>query len=123
MECAIEKRSDVIIVKLTGRLDTNSADDFGRECSRLIAEGEKRLFFDFEGLDFVGSTGLRVILATAKEAQRNDGEVALYNLKEIVKEVFDISGFTSILSLYDSLEDALAGGKGKAGIRPQAPNT
>lgn len=108
MECVSEKQGDVTIVKVNGRLDMSTSGDLDRECSRLIDQGEVRLFFDFEGLQFISSAGLRVILTTAKKVKPSAGSVAFYNLNGIVQEVFKISGFATILPIYDSLEDALA---------------
>ena len=107
MECTSEKQGDVTVVKVSGRLDMSTSGDLDRACSQLIAEGETRLYFDFEGLQFISSAGLRVILSTAKKVKPSGGSVAFYNLNGIVQEVFKISGFATILPIYDSMEDAL----------------
>jgi anti-anti-sigma regulatory factor len=67
-------------------------------------EGEEnRLLFDLSDLEYLSSGGLRVILSAAKEIRRRDGKVALAALKQYVYEIFDVSGFTSMIPIKEAL--------------------
>jgi anti-anti-sigma factor len=58
-------------------------------------------------LDYISSAGLRVLLATAQKLQAEDGALRVCNLNETVQEVFDISGFSTILSVFKTETEAL----------------
>jgi anti-anti-sigma factor len=60
-------------------------------------------------MEFISSAGLRVLLATAQELQKAGGELRVCNLNEEVNEVFDISGFSTILMVFKDESEALQG--------------
>ena len=99
-------QNDVVIIELTGRMDAESANDAEIELTKLIDEGKRKILFDLAGLDYISSAGLRVLLAVTKKLGDLAGEVKIAGVKNYVKEVFDITGFTPIFDLYDSREDA-----------------
>jgi anti-anti-sigma factor len=72
-----------------------------------MAEGEKDFVIDLGELDYISSAGLRVILATAKRLKEKEGKILLASLQDMVKEVFEISGFSAIIPIYESVESAL----------------
>ena len=74
----------------------------------MIAGGEIRFIIDFEALDYISSAGLRSILVIAKKLKAQDGQILLCSLKDAVKEVFEISGFSSIIPIHESVEAAIA---------------
>ncbi len=63
---------------------------------------------NFEELKYNRSAGLSVLLATAKQLKGNSGELRICSLNEFVQEVFEISGFCTILSVFNSESDALS---------------
>ena len=63
---------------------------------------------DFGNLDYISSAGLRVILKATKELKRSEGLFVLCEMKDYVKEVFEISGFDSFLPIVRDMEAALA---------------
>ena len=71
-------------------------------------QGEKVVIVDFAGLDYISSAGLRSILSASKKLKGKEGSILLASLKDIVKEVFEISGFSTILPIYESVEIALS---------------
>jgi anti-anti-sigma factor len=72
-----------------------------------IDSGANRLVLDFSGLDYISSAGLRVLLMAAKRVQAEKGAMALFGMKEHVKDVFEISGFLPVLTVVDSAEAAI----------------
>lgn len=108
MEMQTQKEANATVVTITGRLDAVTAPEYEMRLNDLIA-GEKTGFVvDFEGLDYISSAGLRVLLATAKKLKVKGGQVRFANVKGTVKEVFDISGFGSIFQMDDSVAVSLA---------------
>jgi anti-anti-sigma factor len=108
MEFSSSKQDSSLVIKIVGRMDATSAPQFEEESAKLIDTGEKTLVVDMSGLEYISSAGLRSILATGKKLKGIGGALVFGNMQGMVKEVFDISGFTSIFPVYDTLEGALA---------------
>lgn len=101
------KDGDTVVVAITGRLDAVSSPDFDKEMNALMEQGENAFILDLEKLEYISSAGLRSILAVAKKLKGEKGGLCLASLQEMVREVFEISGFDSIIPIYDSLDSAL----------------
>ena len=109
MEINIKEVNDVKIVEFTGNLDTNTAPEAEGQINGLLDDGATRILVNFENLNYISSAGLRVLLATAKKMMVSGGTLKICSLNSTVQEVFDISGFSTILSLAANEADALAG--------------
>lgn len=107
MQIQAKKDQKVLIVAVEGRMDTVSAPEFQKKMEDLLDQGETGIVMDFGKLEYVSSAGLRSILVAAKKAKSLGGQVSCCSLQEMVRKVFDISGFTAMLPVFDSLEDAL----------------
>jgi anti-anti-sigma factor len=99
----------VTVVEIEGNLDTNTSVDAQQHINTLIDDGEVKLLFDFGRVDFVSSAGLRVLLATAKRLGGCGGSLRICGLNDEVNEVFEISGFSTILDVFPTRDDALTG--------------
>lgn len=108
MEISESKRGDVVIVRVQGRLDANSAATLEQRLVASIDGGTRRLVVDCEPLEYISSAGLRVLLVAAKRLRAADGEIGLAALKEPIKEVLDIAGFSSIFAIHGSVDAAVA---------------
>ncbi len=109
MEIAETKRDGVVILGLTGRLDASTAPSLEAKVSASIADGNQRFVIDCGQLDYISSAGLRALLVAAKRLNASGGKIVLASLKDQIKEVFDIAGFSSIFQVYRSAAEALAG--------------
>jgi anti-sigma B factor antagonist len=107
MEISTSESGDVQILSFQGNLDTNTAPDAESEINGLIDGGVQKLLVNFEKLDYISSAGLRILLATAKKLKASSGDLKICCLNQTVQEVFDISGFATILSVSSSEEEAL----------------
>ena len=93
-----EEEDGVTVVRLLGRLDTESSPEAETELlARLPANG--RWLMNLEELEFVSSAGLRVFLLLAREARKNGTRLALSSLRPSVRAVFRISGFDTLFSI------------------------
>lgn len=109
MEIFDRKHDDVLVVKVVGRLDSNTYEAFEQ---KMIEFGnEKKVIIDFSELDYISSAGLRIILMNAKKIKKNGGQLRLCNIKEFIKEIFDIAGFSRILNIDEDLEVSIAASK------------
>ncbi len=107
MQIQAKKDQNVLIVSVTGRMDTVSAPEFQKQMEDLLEQGETGIVMDFGKLEYVSSAGLRSILVAAKKAKSLGGQVSRCALQDMVRKVFDISGFTGMLPVFDSVEEAL----------------
>lgn len=82
---------------LTGRLDTTTAPQLEAELKKSIG-GKDSLAFDFNALEYISSAGLRVLLAAQKVMNRQ-GKMIIRNVNETIMEVFEITGFSDILTI------------------------
>ncbi|MGD8261784.1 MAG: STAS domain-containing protein, partial [Desulfobacterales bacterium] len=73
----------------------------------VLAGDTNKLLFDLGALEYLSSAGLRVLLTAAKEIKRRDGKIVLCALNEFVKEIFEVSGFQSLIPITDSVESGL----------------
>ena len=108
MKIEVRDSNDVKILEFEGNLDTNTSPDAEATINELIDNGSTKLLANFEELNFISSAGLRVLLATAKKLRGTGGDLRICALNPTVQEVFDISGFGSILSVYSSESEALS---------------
>ncbi len=108
MKMEVRDSKDVKILEFEGNLDTNTSPDAEATINELIESGSIMLLANFEKLNFISSAGLRVLLATAKRLRGTGGDLRICALNPTVQEVFDISGFGSILSVYHSESEALS---------------
>ena len=86
-----------LTLTLSGRLDTNSSPALEAELKQSVG-GVKELIFDFSGVEYISSVGLRVLLAAQKVMNRQ-GSMKLIGVNDDVMEVFEITGFSDILTI------------------------
>lgn len=108
MDITQEKQGNINIIKIKGRLDASTAGKLGETLGEYLVDEKVRILVDCESLDYISSAGLRVLLSSAKELKKKNGKICLSTLNPNVKQVFEISGFTSIFPIYESIKDALA---------------
>ncbi len=109
MEIAVTDAGEVKVIRIDGHLDTQTSPDAQAQLTQLIDQGATKLVVNFETLEYISSAGLGVLLAVAKQLKGNSGELRVCGLHEVVQEVFDISGFTTILTVTKTEPEALEG--------------
>ena len=107
MEIDHKVENGIINIAIKGRLDAATSPDAEKTIGQAIAGDENRLLFDFSGLEYLSSGGLRIILGAAKEIRRREGKIALCSLNSYVNEIFEVSGFSAMIPIKDSLEEGL----------------
>ncbi len=99
----------ITIAAFEGNLDTNTAPDAEERLGELLEKGVTKILVDFTTLDYISSAGLRVLLVTTKRLGGAGGSMRLCGLNETVDEVFEISGFSTIFSVFGTRDEALDG--------------
>jgi anti-sigma B factor antagonist len=109
MQIHARNENDVTVVTLQGEMDTLSSPGAETFLNGLRANGAKKILLNFKKLSFVSSAGLRVLLAAAKQLKVAGGGLRVCSLNPEVKEVFDITGFSTLLPVSEDEPTGLAG--------------
>lgn len=97
MKITKELNGTTLNIALEGRLDTTTAPDLEKELKGSL-DGVTELVLDFSKLDYISSAGLRVLLS-AHKTMSGKGGMKVTNVNEIVQEVFEVTGFSDILTI------------------------
>ena len=108
IEVAEEREDGALVLLPVGRLDSANARAFEAIVMERVGAGEQRLVVDFSKLNFISSSGMRVLLLAAKQLHARQGVLVLCSMQDHIHEVFRISGFDQIIPIRDSREAALA---------------
>ena len=98
MEVKFDKQDSNLTVVISGNIDTVTAPELDSELQENLA-GIKNLILDFAAVDYISSAGLRVILMTNQLMEDVDGKMTVKNVNEDVRDVFEMTGFDSLLNL------------------------
>ncbi|MCQ2753269.1 MAG: STAS domain-containing protein [Bacilli bacterium] len=98
MKVTQTKKDNATVVMVEGRLETGTAPELEMELNKIVPTCQN-LVLDFSKLEYVSSAGLRVLLTAQKTMNARGGSMKITNINEVVREVFNITGFTSILTI------------------------
>ncbi len=107
MEISQKEENGIVTIAIKGRLDADSSAEAETVVKDALGGETGRLLFNLGELEYLSSAGLRVLLSAAKEMRRRDGKIVLCSLNEFVKEIFEVSGFQSLIPIADSVESGL----------------
>ena len=101
------EENGVQIVEVEGKLNTGASPDLDKFLTAIIEDGTINILLNLEYLDFIASTGLRVILATGKTLVGVGGKLVICNPNLVVMDVLKMSGFSQMFEVFDSEDEAL----------------
>ncbi|MBE6123221.1 MAG: STAS domain-containing protein [Erysipelotrichaceae bacterium] len=96
MKITQNRNDSQLVVSVSGRLDSSNADELEQAVSAI--DGVSELIFDIAGLEYLSSAGLRVLLVTQRKMNRQ-GKMIVRGANETVRDIFDVTGFSTILTL------------------------
>ena len=99
MKVEITQNDNQVLVTLAGRLDTVTSSEFEKNLTPYYAESGVELHLDCNEMEYISSAGLRVVLTTHKNIAAKGGRFILHNLNKEVRSVFDMTGFSRILTI------------------------
>ena len=97
MTISKERKASTLSLALEGRLDTVTAPELEKELKGSL-DGVSELTLDFAGLEYISSAGLRVLLA-AQKIMNKQGSMKVTNVNETIAEIFEVTGFSDILTV------------------------
>lgn len=101
------------VVSVSGRIDATTSKDLETALSGLIDQNNSEIVIDLQGVTYISSIGLRVLLAAQKKVREKNGGIMLVSLQPFVREVFEMTGFTRLFSIYSRQDEALSGMRSK----------
>jgi len=107
MKLSKRNTNNFSIIDIEGRIDTTNFNVFEKEIVGLIDSGETNVIINCEGLNYISSSGLRVFLIAMKKLKNLKGKLHLCEMQPTIKEIFDISGFSTIFKIFNSEKEAL----------------
>jgi anti-anti-sigma factor len=99
MEVNIKKQGDKTQVTLNGRIDTSNANKFQEDVTPLMNGDCLDIDIDCTNMLYTSSQGLRIFLMLQKSVNAHGGKMVMRNMNPQVKEVFDITGFSNIITI------------------------
>ena len=109
MNVEVLKSEEYALVSVEGRVDTTNAGEFEKTMMEVIDGGANNIVLDCSALNYISSSGLRVFLIVQKKMMATKGHFSLCSLQPGIKEIFDISGFSSIFKVFPDKEAAIKG--------------
>ena len=94
------RAGDAVVLEVTGRIDSVTADTFDERIARSLASKPKLFVLDFANVEFLSSAGIRVLMLAAKKTRASSVRLALCSLPSNINQIFVISGIVPIFSIY-----------------------
>jgi len=98
----------VTVMTVTGRVDSTSAGDLETALKKLVEEGKSHLVLDLSGVEFLSSSGLRVLVTTLKAVRKSGGDLRLAALSQRASDAIDLAGLDVLFKTYEDREAAVA---------------
>jgi anti-sigma B factor antagonist len=108
VKIAEKKEGNVTVILPDGKIDSTSSPEVEKKINELIDRGEKYLVINLAGTEYISSSGLRVMLSSLKRLRKIQGDLKVSCTRPLVRNVFDMAGFTQIFEFYDREEEALS---------------
>ena len=102
------QEGDRTVISVTGEIDVYTAPSLRERLNELVASGHYDLVVDMEGVEFLDSTGLGVLVGGLKRVRSHDGSLRLVCAQEKILKVFRITGLTKVFPIHATLAEALA---------------
>ncbi|MDR3623718.1 MAG: STAS domain-containing protein [Chlamydiales bacterium] len=107
MNITEEKKGEVVIVHLQGRLDANSSPAIESKINELTQAGSLKILIDMHDVDYLSSAGMRVLLSVTKKLKSVNGKLGVFALTDDVMDIIKMAGFHQILFIAPSEEEAI----------------
>lgn len=99
--------SNIPVIIVSGKIDASTSKDLDAALNALIDQNKTRLVIDMEKVEYLSSSGLRVLMAAQNRLRKQSGGLMLTSLQPFVKEVFVITGANRLFAVYQSQAEAI----------------
>lgn len=101
MDIEISKENEGVKAILCGRLDTAAAAEIGPQFNTLSEYADKEIVIDFANLEYISSSGLRLLIGLRKDCAAKGGTVVIEKINDSIRNVFTMTGFYSLFEIRD----------------------
>ena len=98
----------VLDIQLEGRIDSRETPQLEQELNAVLQPGDRAVILNLRQLEYINSAGMRTILGLVSKLKSRDAKFAIYSPVGPVKEVFQLSGFSRVMAIHASRDEALA---------------
>lgn len=105
----VTQHGDCSVIAVFGEVDVASVPRLREQLHSLVAEGKNRIVVDLDGVGFLDSTGLGVLVGALKRARAHGGSLGLVCNQPQILKVFEVTRLTRVFDLYETVGDALEG--------------
>lgn len=109
LDIRFKREDDVCMISLKGEVDVYTSPAFKQRLVEAIDDGCDKIVVDLEGVDFIDSSGLGVLVSGLRRVSERQGFIRLVVSREQILKIFRITGLDKVFSIYGSTEEALAG--------------
>ena len=104
----VSEHGAATVLAVRGELDVYTAPRLRERLVELVNQGKRMIVIDLEGVEFLDSTGLGVLVGGLKRLRTNDGDLSLVCTQHRILRVFEITGLTKVFTIHTSVDDAVA---------------
>ncbi len=104
----VSERNGYAVLSVRGEVDVYTAPKFRERLIELVSDGKHRIVVDLEGVEFLDSTGLGVLVGGLKRLRSHDGDLLLVCTQPRILKVFEITGLTKVFGIHDSVDQAVS---------------
>ncbi len=107
MKVTTQTNGPEVYIQVEGRIDTTNYNEFESAVNEVLRDNTRQIYLDCSELNYISSSGLRIFLTIQKKMMAAGGKLKLYGMQPAIREIFDISGFSSIFSIYADKQAAM----------------
>ena len=108
LDLDVTEKNGVAVLAVKGEVDVYTAPRLREKLVELVTQGKHRIVVDLEGVEFLDSTGLGVLVGGLKRVRSHNGDLGLVCTQHRILKVFEITGLTKVFSIHDTVDDAVA---------------
>lgn len=102
-----EKADGVLVLGVSGKINTEASAELSKRLNALTDRGERRLLLDFANVDYINSSGLRVLMTVARKLNDQGGKMVLAAVTKLIQQILRVSGCAAVIVIYTSRDEAL----------------
>jgi anti-sigma B factor antagonist len=109
LSLATDNIQSVSVVKIKGRVDSETAPDFDAALSKLLKDNRNKIVLDLQSVEFLSSAGLRAMVKALKDAQKSGGDVRLASVSQPIEVILRTVGMMQMFKMFSTTDEAAAG--------------
>ena len=108
----VEDRDGWAVARASGDLDLTTAPRLREQVVQVVTGGQPRVVLDLDGVDFVDSTGLGVVVGLLKRTRSQGGDLRLVSTRSALRKVLELTALEHALPLSATVDEAIRGSRG-----------